>query len=113
MNFVGGLRDGGLLAYEAFVLDVEVCLESAGVPPLYGLDLLDRDNGLFDSRDGVIYCLPVDFKAANIAWPPGTRRLQCVKGAGGNWLLEVIHWSKVDPAELRRVRAIRNNCRSQ
>ena len=56
VNIVGALHDGGLLAYEALVLDVEVCPESAGVPPLCGLDLLDRDNAPFDSRNGAMYC---------------------------------------------------------
>lgn len=111
VNLVGALLDGGLLAYEAPVLDVDVCPESAGVPLLYGLDLLDRDNALFDSRDGVIYCFPAGFKASSLSWPKGTRELHCERSSGGHWLLGVDHWDRADPAELRQVRAIRSKAR--
>ena len=109
VNLVGALHDGGLLAYEAPVLDAEHCPESAGVPPLYGLDLLSRDNGLFDSRSGALYCLPVSFDARNLNWPHGIRIFQCERSTGGHWLLGVDHWDKVDPSELRRVQSIRSS----
>ena len=109
VNLVGALHDGGLLAYEAPVLDAEHCPESAGVPPLYGLDFLSRDNGLFDSRSGALYCLPVAFDASQLNWPQGTRILQCERSTGGHWLLGVDHWDKVDPSELRRVQSIRSS----
>ena len=107
VNLVGALHDGGLLAYEAPVLDADLRPESAGVPPLYGLDLLARER-FSDSRTGALYCMPADFEVANWTWPKGTRVLQCEKGTSGHWLLGVDHWDKVDPCELRRVQSIRS-----
>ena len=108
-NLVGASHDGRLFAYEAPVLDGDLCPESAGVPPLYGLDQFTRGNVLFGGRSGALYCLPDGVSASQISWPKGIRTLQCERSTGGHWLLGVDHWSKVDPVELRRVQAIRSN----
>ena len=105
MDLLGALHDGKLLGFSALVLDPDPeNPETAMVPPLYSLSQFASDNSLFDSRAGRIYMPP---EGEAIAWPRGTRILQCERSAGGHWLLGVGHWDKVDASEMSRVRQLR------
>ena len=105
VHLVGALHDGKLLGYSMPVLDEDPeHPETACIPPLYGLDQLSGMNSYFDSRGGKIVCT---LEGAQVDWPPGTRVLQCEKGASGHWLLGVGHWDKVSKSELARVQRIR------
>ena len=107
VHLVGALHDGGLLGYSTPVLDEDPeHPEIACIPPLYGLDQLSGMNSYFDSRGGKIVCIP---EGKSVDWPPGTRVLQCEKGASGHWLLGVGHWDKVQQSEIQGVLHILNS----
>ena len=87
-------------------MDSEICFEASGVPPLYGLDLLVRDNALFCAKTCRMHCTFQHVGVEEIDLPQRVRIFQRERVHGGHRLLGVNHWDSVSNEELQRVRAI-------
>ena len=79
--------------------------EGSSVPPLFGLDSMAEMRVYFGSHNGLMAMLP-EGSDSSIAWPTGTRFIQCRKAPSGHWLIIVSAWDKytddtTEPGELR------------
>ena len=80
----GCVAEGHVIAYEAPVLEGN----GSGVPPLYGLEPMARDNTYFGTRTGVLHQIPEGTDDL-IIFPPGTKTMKLARAKSGHWLLPI------------------------
>ncbi len=88
----GAVEEGSLITYTAAVLEDE--RHGAQVPGLLGLEPLAERNTYVGTHTGELAMVPNGTDLA-IEWPKGTKRLRCVKGRGGHWMLPLGKWSNI------------------
>ena len=84
----GCVAEGNVIEYEAPVLEGT----GSGVPPLYGLEPMARDNVYFGTRTGVMHRIP-EGSDHLITFPPGTTTIKCTKAESGHLLLPISKWN--------------------
>ena len=81
-----GIR--GVLATGDTIDFTAATLPDSDIPMLLGPASMAEKNIYIGTKSGLLHMVPPD-RERDIAWPEGTRSLQCVKAASGHWILPI------------------------